>query len=164
MQSFDVVRTIEEYKQNIDDIEKEASPDERFEGRTPYSVLTETARDHGARPGSSFQMFSDPASKAFTLTWAEVHAQVTQAANLFRSLGANEENSVAYLLPGLNEAVVTVLGAMTAGRALPINPLLEPEIIAGILREGNARVLVTLKAFPKVGLAEVAAKAVALAL
>ncbi|SLN46346.1 Long-chain-fatty-acid--CoA ligase [Falsiruegeria litorea R37] len=163
MQSFEIVRTIEEYRQNINDIESEATPEERFTGKTPYSVLTETARVHGGRPGSSFQMFSDPTSKAYTLTWSDVHAQVTQVANLFRSLGANETNSVAYLLPGLNEAVVTVLGAMTASKALPINPLLEPEIIAGILREGNAKVLVTLKAFPKVELAEVAAKAVAMA-
>lgn len=161
MQSFEVSRTIDEYKQFLADVESEATVEERFGGKTPYRLLSETARNHGNRPGSSFQMFSDPSAKSFTLTWAEIHGQVTQAANLFRSLGVTEDDAVAYLLPGLNEGVVTVLGAMTAGRALPINPLLEPEHIAGILREGNAKVLVTLKAFPKVELAELAAKAVA---
>ena len=68
-----------------------------------------------------------------------------------------------YLLPGLNEAVVTVTGAMTAGKANPINPLLEPEVIASILRESIHKVLVTTKSFPQVDLAEKAAKAAALA-
>jgi acyl-CoA synthetase (AMP-forming)/AMP-acid ligase II len=45
----------------------------------------------------------------------------------------------------------------------PINPLLEPEQIAGILRETGAKVLVTLRAFPKTDLAQKAAKAVSLA-
>jgi acyl-CoA synthetase (AMP-forming)/AMP-acid ligase II len=45
----------------------------------------------------------------------------------------------------------------------PINPLLEAEQIAGILRETGAKVLVTLRAFPKTDLAQKAAKAVSLA-
>jgi acyl-CoA synthetase (AMP-forming)/AMP-acid ligase II len=50
---------------------------------------------------------------------------------------------------------------MTAGIVNPINPLLEPEKIAGILRETNAKVVVTLRAFPKTDLAQKVAEAVA---
>jgi hypothetical protein len=50
-----------------------------------------------------------------------------------------------------------------AGIVNPINPLLEAEQIAGILRETGAKVLVTLRAFPKTDLAQKAAKAVSLA-
>jgi acyl-CoA synthetase (AMP-forming)/AMP-acid ligase II len=52
---------------------------------------------------------------------------------------------------------------MVAGIVNPINPLLEPEQIAAILRETKAKVLVTLKPFPKTDVPQKAAAAVALA-
>jgi acyl-coenzyme A synthetase/AMP-(fatty) acid ligase len=70
---------------------------------------------------------------------------------------------VAYLLPNCTEAVLTYVGGQVAGIVNPINPLLEPEQIAGILRETGAKVLVTLRAFPKTDLPQKAAEAVALA-
>lgn len=111
----------------------------------------------------SFQLLSDPRSKAETLTWSGLLEQVNQAANLFRSLGVGTEDTVAYLLPNCNETVVTFLAGMTAGRVNPINPLLDVEQIAGLLRESGARVLVTLKPFPKSDVAQKAAAAVAFA-
>ena len=145
-------------------VEGECPLHERFPAKTIYGLLKHTAAQYPDRPASSFQMFSEPGSKAQTLSWQEMLEQVTQAANLFRSLGVHEDDAVAYLLPGLNEAVVTVTGAMTAGKANPINPLLEPEVIAAILRESKAKVLVTIKSFPQVDLAEKAAEAAALLL
>ena len=47
-----------------------------------------------------------------------------------------------------------------AGIVNPINPLLEPEKISAILRETNAKVVVTLKAFPKTDLPQKVAEAV----
>ncbi|MBT4234023.1 MAG: acyl-CoA synthetase, partial [Marinovum sp.] len=52
-------------------------------------------------------------------------------------------------------------GGSIAGTANPINPLLEPDQIAAILRETNAKVLVTLRGFPKTDLPQLAADAVA---
>ena len=49
---------------------------------------------------------------------------------------------------------------MVAGIVNPINPLLEPEQIAAILRETDAKVVVTLKAFPKTDIAQKTAEAV----
>ena len=144
-------------------IENECRLEDRFPAKSVYGLLKLTAERHPDRPASSFQLFSEPGSKAQTLSWREMLEKVTQAANLFRSLGVGEDDVVAYLLPGLNEAVITVTGAMTAGKANPINPLLEPEIIAAILRESGAKVLVTIKSFPKADLAEKAALAAALA-
>ena len=99
-----------------------------------------------------------PTDKAETLTWNELRGKVAQAANLFRSLGIGEKDVVAYLLPNANETAVTLLGAMTAGIANPVNPLLEPEQIAAILRETGAKVLVTLKSFPKTDVPQKAAE------
>lgn len=130
---------------------------------TLYEFLTRTKDRHGDRPAVSFQLFSDPKSPAETLTWSELHAKTTATANLFRELGAGEKHSVAYLLPNCSETIWTMLGGAIAGISNPINPLLEAEQIASILRETDAKILVTLKAFPKTDVAQKAAEAVKLA-
>ncbi|MEL6206192.1 MAG: acyl-CoA synthetase [Pseudomonadota bacterium] len=146
-----------------DAIENEMQWAERGVPTTLYEFLSRTKADHGSRPAVTFQLFSDPQSKAETLTWTELHHKATQAANLFRELGVGENDTVAYLLPNASETVWALLGGATAGIVNPINPLLEPEQIAGILRETGAKVLVTLKAFPKTDVAQKAAQAVAMA-
>lgn len=141
-------------------IEAEASWDDRDRARTMYDYLGRAKAAHGSRPAISYQLLSGPATKKVTLTWAELHAEVTRAANLFRSLGVGEKDAVAYILPNAMETAVTLLGGMVAGIVNPINPLLEPEKIAAILRETNAKVVVTLKAFPKTDLAQKVSEAV----
>jgi fatty-acyl-CoA synthase len=127
--------------------------------RSIYSFLARTTAAHGARPAISYQLLSDPTAPAQTLTWTELKARVTQAANLFRSLGVGETDVVAYILPNALETAVTLLAGASAGIVNPINPLLEPEQIASILRESGAKVVVTLKAFPKTDLAQKVAAA-----
>jgi acyl-CoA synthetase (AMP-forming)/AMP-acid ligase II len=56
--------------------------------------------------------------------------------------------------------VITLLGGAVAGIVNPINPLMEPDQIASILRETNAKVVVTLRSFPKTELAQRVAEAV----
>lgn len=143
-----------------DAVEREMDWNARDLPVTLYQFLTRTRDAHGPRPAISFQIFSDPKSRAETLTWTDFHGRVTRAANLFRSLGIGEGDVVAYLLPNSIETAVTLLGAAVAGVVNPINPLLEPEQIAAILRETKAKVLVTLKAFPKSDIAQKAAEAV----
>jgi fatty-acyl-CoA synthase len=128
---------------------------------TVYEQIGRTRAAHGARNAISFQLFSAPGAKAETLTWDAFHGKVTQAANLFRALGVGEADTVAFILPTINETAITLFGAMTAGIVNPINPLLEPEKLAGILRETNAKVVVTLRAFPKTDVAQKVAEAVA---
>ncbi|MCX7646217.1 MAG: acyl-CoA synthetase [Rhodobacteraceae bacterium] len=128
--------------------------------KTIYQFLSNARRNWGARPAISFQILSDPRSKAETLTWSELHRRVTQAANLFRALGVGEADTVAYVLPNCNETAVALLGGAVAGIVNPINPLLEPEQISAILRETEAKVVVTLKAFPKTDVPQKVAEAV----
>lgn len=144
-------------------IEAEMPWRDREVARTVYEMLSNAAARFPGNNAVSFQILSGPKDKAETLSWAILHGQVTQAANLFRSLGIGESDVVAYMLPNANETVLTLLGGMTAGIANPINPLLDAEQIGAILRETNAKVLVTLRAFPKTDVAQKAAEAVALA-
>lgn len=143
-----------------DRVEAQMPWEERDRATTMYQFLTRVKNAHGARPALSFQLFSDPGAPAVTLTWTQLHARVTQAANLLRHLGVGERDTVAYLLPNTLETAVVLLAGATAGIVNPINPLLEAEQIAAILRETKAKVLVTLKSFPKTDIAQKAAEAV----
>ena len=146
-----------------DAIEAEAKWDDRDMPVTTFAMLSQTAEKHGTRKALTYQLMSGPNDKAETYTWNELRDATAQTANLFRSLGVGESDVVAYMLPNANETVLTFLGGQVAGIVNPINPLLEPEQIAAILRETNAKVLVTLKAFPKTDVAQKAAEAVAMA-
>lgn len=130
---------------------------------TLYQLLSQTAARHPDRPAISFQLFSGASDPAVTLNWAEFHGRVTQAANLFRALGVGESDTVAYVLPNCNETPAVLLAGAVAGVVCPVNPLLEPAQIASILRETCAKVVVTLRPFPKTDVAQKVAEAVVLA-
>ncbi|MEO0342434.1 MAG: acyl-CoA synthetase [Pseudomonadota bacterium] len=142
-------------------IESEMPFDKRLEVKTPYQQLRKIAVKRGDFPAVSFQITSDPNGKHSTLWWSELLAKTTQTANLLHSLGIRSNDTVAFMLPTMNETVSVLIGAMTAGTVNPINPLLEPEQISSILNETQAKVLITLKSFPKTDLSQKAAHALA---
>lgn len=127
---------------------------------TLYGVLSKTAAAFPDRPAVSYQLLSGPTDKAETVSWSELRQRTAQAANMFRKLGVGENDVIAYVLPNCNETLYTMLGGAVAGIVNPINPLLEPEQIGAILRETNAKVVVTLKSFPKTDVAQKVAEAV----
>ncbi len=141
-------------------IEAEAPWADRDRARSMYDFLSRAKAAHGKRPAFSYQLLSGPKTKSITLTWSDMHAEVTRAANLFRSLGIGETDVVAYIMPNAPETAITLLGGAVAGIVNPINPLLEAEQISAILRETKAKVVVTLKAFPKTDLPQKVAVAV----
>ena len=141
-------------------IENEMPWEARDVPQTLYQMLTRTKEKNGNGNAVSFQLLSGPTDKAETLTWSELHARSCQAANMFRDLGIGEQDVVAFILPNCNETILTLLGGAIAGIVNPINPLLEPEQIGAILRETKAKVVVTLKAFPKTDVAQKTAEAV----
>ncbi len=144
-----------------DKIKMESVPFEQRRGaETVYDVLALTAERHPQRPAISFQIKSGPSDQAETLDWRDVFRMTTQTANMLRSLGVGENDVVAYMLPNANETAIALLGGCTAGIVSPINPLLEADQIAAILRETGAKILVTLAPFPKTDVAQKAHAAV----
>ena len=120
-----------------DAVEREMPYDKRDLPVTLYQFLTRTRDAHGARNAITFQLFSDPGAKAITWTWGAFHQEITRAANLFRSLGVGEGDTIAYLLPNCLETASVLLGGAVAGIVNPINPLLDPEQIAAAVRRGE---------------------------
>jgi acyl-CoA synthetase (AMP-forming)/AMP-acid ligase II len=143
--------------------EAEAPEGDPWQARSLYEQLVTTATRFPARPAISFQLKSGPADKSVSITWADLRAEVTRAANLFRSLGVGPQDGVAFVLPNGLEAPIALLAGATAGIVVPINPLLAPEHIAAILRETGVKVVVTLAPFPQTDLAPRVDAAVALA-
>ncbi len=141
-------------------IENEMPWEERDVPATLYGLLDRTATKFPNNDAISFQLQSDPSDKAETFSWSALKAKVCQTANLFRSLGVGESDVVALVLPNCNETIFATLGGAIAGIVNPINPLLEPEQIGAILRETNAKVVVTLKNFPSTDVAQKTAEAV----
>src|SRR6056297_1544363 len=139
--------------------EKEMPWEARDTPATLHEMLGATAQAFPDRPALSYQLLSGPADPAVTLTWRQFHEQCCQAANLFRSLKIGEEDVVSLVLPNSVETAVATIGGAIAGIVNPINPLLEPEQIAAILRETGAKVVVTLKAFPKTDVPQKVAEA-----
>ena len=151
---------------SIDDIkkiEKLSKWEDRGVPKTLYGMLSRAAQNYPNHDAVSYQIFSGPKDKAETFSWKELFDKSTQAANMFRSLGINETDVVAYVLPNANETLFSLLGGAISGIVAPINPLLDTEQIAAILRETDAKVVVTLKAFPKTDVCQKTAQAVALA-
>ena len=127
---------------------------------TLHEMLSATAQAFPDRPALSYQLTSGPADNAVTLTWRQFQEQCCQAANLFRSLRIGEQDVVALVLPNSVETATATIGGAIAGIVNPVNPLLEPEHIGAILRETGAKVVVTLKSFPKTDIAQKTAEAV----
>tara|TARA_R110002073_G_scaffold66575_6_gene166194 strand:- start:579 stop:2471 length:1893 start_codon:yes stop_codon:yes gene_type:complete len=146
-----------------DAIEAESAWEDRPMPVTLHQMLEKTATTHASRNALTYQLLSDPKAKAETLSWTQLLEKTNQTANLFHELGVGENDVVAFLLPNATETALTYLGGAVAGIVNPINPLLDANQIASILRETGAKVLVTLRAFPKTDVAQKAAEAVRLA-
>ena len=131
--------------------------------KTLWGMLSETAQRVPNNPAFSFQLLSGPKDPAQTLSWSELQQSVAQAANMFRDMGVGEGDVVAMLMPNCTDTVQALLGGMVAGIILPINPLLEPSQIGALLNASGAKVLVTLKGFPKTDVPQKAAQALAYA-
>jgi len=137
--------------------------DDRITESSTFDLVDNAAKRDPKGIAVSFQLKGTPKSKTYDWTFERFREEVTRAANLFHSLGAQDKSSVALLLPNLPETLAGLFAGQTSSIVNPINPLLEPEQIASILRDADAKVLVTLKAFPKTDIAERAAEALALA-
>lgn len=75
-------------------------------------------------------------------TFAELLADVHQAANVLYRMGVRRGDAVALLSPNCDELITATLAAQLAGIAAPINPGLSPEHIFELLEKSGARVLV----------------------
>ena len=143
--------------ENVEDLrklEKEAAFPDRLHEKTIYKSLRRVATNFPSRPAISFQITSKPGSKSETYTWSELHEIVVKAANAFRKVGIKKDDVIAFVLPNCSETAITFLAGAITGIVNPINALLEPKQISHILRETNAKAIVTLSPMLKTEVAQ----------
>lgn len=128
---------------DVQAFEAQAAYADRIAARSTYEALQLGAALDPAAPAISFLPNADPGENAQTLNHEQFLRRVTQAANLFHSLGLGRDGAVSLLLPLLPQAFVALLGAQAVGVANPVNPMLSAGQIADILRAAGTRVLVT---------------------
>jgi len=107
-----------------------------------YNLFRRSADLFGDRPAITFLPTGDPADAPIVRTYRTLLLEITAAANLFHSLGVGPDDAVAFLLPPIPEAHLTLWGAEAAGRACPINYMLDAKSIASIIKAAGAKILV----------------------
>jgi fatty-acyl-CoA synthase len=128
-------------------IEAELTLAQRLPEHSVLDVFIAAAQRDPDRTALTMLMTGAPDERPRRVSYSELLGLVRRAANLFASL-AGPRPTVAYMLPSLVETHVTLWGAETAGVAVPINFLLQPEPIAALLEASGARVLVALGPHP----------------
>ena len=117
---------------------------ERFPCVSPIDALETIAGDQPDGIALTWLPNGVASDVAQRWTYRQYHQEVAAAADHFRTLGLQRDESVIFLLPNVPELLFGIWAAEAVGIAAPINPFLQPEQIAGIAREANARILVTL--------------------
>lgn len=126
-----------------DVLELEKTPvGERISEQNVYERLLKVANRIPDRLAFRYLATGDPSEVARDVTYREFIRKTTQAANLFISLGIGPQDVVTLLIPLVPESFFALFGAMTAGIATPLNPLLEPAHLQSIIRETSASILV----------------------
>jgi fatty-acyl-CoA synthase len=109
--------------------------------RNLYQLFEATAELHPERQALS--VLAQRGSGDVSLTHRELLAEISRAANLFRSYGITPAGpTVAFLCPILPGIFPALLGAQVAGVASSINYLLNEDAIVDLLEAQNAAVLV----------------------
>ena len=121
---------------------------DRIAAQSTYDAIKLGAAHDPDAPAIHFLPNADPVDTPVVITHRDFIARVTQAANMFHSLGVGADDVVSFLLPLVPEAFVTLFGAEAAGIANPVNPLLAPHQIAEILEAARTTVLVALGPMP----------------
>jgi acetyl-CoA synthetase len=87
-----------------------------------------------------------------TLSYADLHAKVNQAANALRSLGIGKGDAVGIFMPMVPEIAVALLAiAKVGGIILPLFSGYGVEAVVSRLADGNAKALFTADGFPRRG-------------
>ena len=106
---------------DIEEIER-LSLEQRGMPDSTYELIRQSAERHPHKRAMTFLLQGDTEEAPFELTYAELLARVTQAANAFHHLGVRPGKAVSFLLPNLPHTHFTIWGGEAAGVVNAINP------------------------------------------
>lgn len=133
---------------DLERFEAAMSLDDRLPERSILDVFEGSAERDPDATAITMLMTGAPDEQPRKVTYGQLLGMIRRAANMFHDLGGPAPG-VAYMLPSLVETYVTLWGAESAGYAVPINFLLQPESVAELLKASDAKVLVALGPHPQ---------------
>ena len=113
-----------------------------------YELICRSAAQQADAPALSFILQGTANEAAYRLSYRQLLSKITQTANAFHRLGLRPGKAVSFLLPNLPHTHFTIWGGEAAGIVNAINPLLDPEHIAELIKASDSELLVTLAPFP----------------
>ncbi len=128
--------------------EAEMSLDDRLPEKSVLDVFIQMAERIPEATAITMLMTGAPGEEPRRVSYAQLLGLIRRAANLFAEVGGTAPG-VAYMLPNLVETHATLWGAETAGYAVPINFLLQPESIIELLKAADVKILVALGPHPQ---------------
>jgi fatty-acyl-CoA synthase len=137
--------------------ETEMTFDQRLPERSILDVFIASAAQHPTSTAITMLMTGAVDEQPRRIDYSQMLGMIRSTANLFSSLGGPAPG-VAYMLPSLIETYVTLWGAETAGYAVPINFLLQPDSIAELIKASGVEILVALGPHPQLDIWEKALK------
>ena len=87
-------------------------------------------------------------SPAAEISFAALRRNLARTASFLRAGGIGRADVVAVLLPGVPAIYWSILGAMAAGIAFPLNWMLEPRHVLHLLKEAKAKAVIALGPTP----------------
>lgn len=126
---------------------------ERLPEHSILDVFVASAAQHPTSTAITMLMTGAPDEEPRRVNYSQLLRMVQGAANLFSTLGGPAPG-VAYMLPSLVETYATLWGAETAGYAVPVNFLLQPDSICELIKASGAKILVALGPHPQLDIWE----------
>ena len=140
-------------RDDLERFESEMTLDQRLPERSILDVFMASAAQHPTSTAITMLMTGAEDEQPRRVDYGQLLTMIQSAANAFHMLGGPTPG-VAYMLPSLIETHVTLWGAETAGYAVPINFLLQPESIVELIKASGTKILVALGPHPQLDIWE----------
>jgi fatty-acyl-CoA synthase len=109
-----------------------------------FAAIQRSAQQHWDRVALRFFLQGTAFKECHDYRYSDVMARLYQTANMLHDLGVGPTDTVSLIMPNCPETIFALWGGEAAGIVNPINPLLEPKVIAEIMITAKTKVLVTL--------------------
>ncbi|PCI25323.1 MAG: acyl-CoA synthetase [SAR324 cluster bacterium] len=147
-----VIRAVRDIK-DVQAIEK-VPYEEMVSEESIYKLFQATANQFPHHRAITFLHTAELDETPIQLTYTQLMAKITQAANMFHALGITPDDTISLLLPNMPQGHYLFWGGETAGIINPINFLLNEASILDLLNSAKTKILITLGPHPMMNIWE----------
>jgi len=127
---------------------EQQNPDPFKNLTSTYAMIEAGAAINPNAPALSFFVTAETYPQAASWRYGEWLSELRRTANLFRRLGIEREDVIAYVLPNLPETHITIWAGETAGIVFAVNSLLEGDSMRQLMENAKTKWIVTLAPTP----------------